>query len=541
MRSVQPIIRCLSLCLILAGFSVPVTVQSNQDEWVHLGTLWDAPGSIGPISTNSEFVILGGPGQTQELIRIESGEVLFENNGGDIIFSPDSDYAVRYEFVHEFPYRAEEFEILDLHTGRTTLFDGFFGEFLSGRRLLIESTRGEDFSHTYTTMIDLTTGDVIADYNGWVGRFSRDMSLVVVASTDIDTGTVYVHIIEVATNEPIAEFNHPIPEYPWSISSAFNLGDSLLALYFFPDEMLIISTDTWETLYTLPGAIRFSPDGQYIASNNHAGYSEVQLIESHTGQIFDEFVGSLGFSSDGRYWIRGEAITYDLRHWQVIDLNTGEVVFELENFLSSPLIHENDVVQVWNIETQSARFFDLHSGELLREINGFVERWQDIMIVGVERTPFLKLQNWQTSETFAVGRQIKVTPDGRFALVSNRLFVDVYGRVDERLPNLPPPRPEQGIARIGGEEILVYPEPESDTPRAITEGNMLNPTYFDVLGKAEIPGWLFVSFSSGGRNPEMISGWIRSEGLVEIESWGNVPILDVNDPIGSLKSIAFRP
>jgi hypothetical protein len=308
--------------------------------------------------------------------------------------------------------------------------------------------------------------------------------------------------------------------------------------------MQIINTDTWEVLYTLSGGIVFSPGGRYIAYNDHEGYDDVQLIEAHTGRAIDAFLGTLSFTRDERYWIRGEALDYDARNWQVIDLATNEIIFQHNGYRGPPVIYDDNTVSMWNFVTQSTPVFDLATGELIREIDGVIERFGNAMIVSslmIDQysTPFSYLQNWETSETYAIGRQIKMTPGGKLALVSNGLFIDVYAPDGTEIEGMPPPRPIEGIARSDPGEIALFSVPDSDNPRIVVDGALLNPTYFIVLGKTDAPGWIFVSFLNSGINPERLQGWIRSDGLGEVVSWEDVPVLNADDPIAQLRSIAF--
>lgn len=542
MRLIKSSLGCLMLCLLLISPSERA-LSTDEIGWIRLGTFWDALGSISSISPRGDYTVITyddtgiSDDNPRRLVHISTGNVILEVEGGDIVFNDTGQFAIYYQFADEYPY-VRQAHVLNLDTGHTYSVDGYIDNFNSNDQYMVSTQRIEGERNPISQLRAPATGEIIAEYTGAIVRFSRDRSVVVVSSIDETQRTM--RVMDIAANEQVAAFTYPIPDMPYSHNAAFNVDDSLLALYFFPEEMQIIDTDTWTVLYTLIGSIIFSPDGRYIAHNNHAGYSDVQLIEAHTGRVLDEFLGSLSFSREGPYWIRGEALSYDLRLWQIIELDTGEVVFEATRYIVGPHLYDADTVVMWNIETQMTQFFDLQTQELVREIDGNVERFGEVMIVDMPTLPFDYLQSWETGETYAIGRQIEILPDNTLALVSNGLFVDVYGPARTDTAELPPPRPDEGIARIEPGEIVLYAAPDADNPRIITDSNMLNDTYIYVLGRSAQSGWLYVSFLLWGRNPEWIRGWIRSDGLEQVVSWETVPVLNADDPIANLRSIAFN-
>lgn len=539
MRIITTIIIMLLSSIFLSAQNPNTGEIADNTSWIHLGTLWDAPGSISEISSTGEYAVIQQD-RIMRLAHIFSGEIVLEVMNGNISFSDDGQYAIYYQYSSYTSTDEEYFSVLNLETGHSYELEGSFDSSASNEIFSVSVERHEGINNPTSQLRLFETGELIAEYQGYISTFSRDLSFVVVHRIgNIGEAHHRFYVLDIESDKILAEYSHPIPDYVYSGSSSFNVDDSLLAIYFFPDEMKIIDTNTWDVLYTLAGGISFSADGRYIAHNNHAGYSEVQLIEAHTGEVLDEFLGSLHFSHNGQYWIRGEALDYDVREWQIIEFDTEDTIYEYTGY-GAPGILGDNLISIWDFTTQSTRFYDLDTNELIQEINGFIEAFGNYMIVDDTYTPFEYLTKWDTGETYATGRQIEISPTNDFALVSNGLFVDVYGTIDMQIINLTPPRSEEGIAQASPGELLIYPAPGSDNPRIITDGNMLNDTYFDVLGQSQDSHWLFVSFHSQGVNPERIIGWIQNENLEEIISWENVPILDSEDPINHLKTIAFN-
>jgi hypothetical protein len=58
-------------------------------------------------------VITGVQDQVLKLIRIETGEVLFEQEHGMMMFSPDGNYATRYKFNQTPPFHVSELDLVN--------------------------------------------------------------------------------------------------------------------------------------------------------------------------------------------------------------------------------------------------------------------------------------------------------------------------------------------------------------------------------------------------------------------------------------------
>ncbi len=530
MRYVFMILVCYSL-LVFPLEDLPADDQA----WVHLSTFWDATGSIGEISPTGEYVIIEN-GQVKKLVHILTGEVILEVENGEILFSENNQYAIYFQRINTHPYVLNH-HILNLNNRTFYTIDGIYDSIHSNEKYNVSYQRVEDAVNPIYHIYLIETGELVAEFLGSISTFNHDFSHVVLHSNgEVNHGA---RVINIEMGLDVAEYLYPIPEYVYSFSSMFNTDDSLLAIYFFPDEMQIIDTSTWEILYTLTGGIWFSPDGNYIAHNNHAGYSEVQLIEAHTGQVVDEFLGSLGFSPDGQYWIRAEAVSYDERDTQIIRLSTDEVIFQRLGY-GVPSIDNDSIISIWDFSTQSTHFYNANTKELIREISGEVQRYDEFVIARDTYSPLTYLRDWDTDDIYAIGRQIKAIPNRNLVLVSNGVFVDLYGQVDTNTENMPPPRPSQGIALSNPEVITLYSAPNAENPRIIAENNTLNPTYYDVLGQTNNDEWLYVSFTVSGVNGGRFQGWIRNENLEIVVSWDNVPVVNAENPMQSLRTIALR-
>lgn len=498
----------------------------NDQEWVHLSTLWDATGFIGDISPSGEYVIIEN-GQVKKLVHILTGGVIRKIENGLIYFDSTGQFARTIQFASETDTVPNP-TITNLQTFENYTVENIYNHIWMYDPYLVTVHWEDSFFDASSEIRDLNSGDILTEHRGNFCRFSHDTSMMLVYF--MENNRTYARVIDVVSGNIIAEFSS---DRIYSFSCTFNADDSLLALYFMHDDMQIIDTSTWEILYTLTGGIWFNRDGNYIAHNNHAGYSDVQLIEAHTGQVIDEFLGSVGFSRDGQYWIRAEAVSYDVRDTQIINLDTDEVIYQRVGY-GIPTIDDEGIVSVWDFSTQSTHYYNANINEFIREISGEVQRYDEFVIA--RYSPLTYLRDWETDSVYAIGRRMKATPDGRFVLVSNGVYVDVYGSADINTENMPPARLPQGIAISNPEVITLYSEPNAENPRIITESNMLNETYYDVLGQSNDTEWLFVSFWVSGRNPELVQGWIQNENLEVFTSWDDAPILDFDNPFGSLRT-----
>lgn len=417
----KSVIGLLFIALVALSQAKPVPPQDAN--WVHLSTLWDAPGHIEDISSSGDFAVISNE-DINRLINIFTGEVILEITDGYINFSSEGPYAFYGQYID--PHSETEqpiiSNVLNLQTLDTYSIDGYI-QYYKNREHYIVSGQSDSNPENITTRIHaINTGEIISEFDGDIISISHDLNLVAVHKFDDTERTVTIY--DISSNNEIAHYTYPVPDYVFSISAAFNADDSLLAIDFFPNENQIISTDTWEVLYTLPGGIIFSHDGHFIAHNNHAGYSDVQLIEAHTGRIIDEFLGALYFSDNGQYWIRGEALDYERRHWQVIELETNEVVFEDTRYFGTPRVYSDSVVAMWHFENQMTQLYDLLTHELIYEYEGEATPYGDFVLTGTLHDKALR--DWNTSQIVFSGNQIDMAPSGQLALVSTEDAIEVY-------------------------------------------------------------------------------------------------------------------
>ena len=421
--------RCFFLCVIMAS-SIQLMAQSNAVEWIHLSTLWDAPGTIMEVSPNGDYAVIKH-NDISRLVEIVSGEIILEVANGYIEFSTQGQYIRYSQYSYEPPYTSN---ILNLKTLSSYQIEVDSVQFMTDEKHMITTKYDDDRINGWSQIRNIDTGEILTEYYGVLNRLSRNMNLAIL---HINEATRRVaRVVDLTSSEVVAEYTYPMADYVYSFSSAFNADDSLVAIYFPPEEMQIIDTSTWEVLYTLSGGITFSRDGKYIAHNNHAGYSDVQLIEAHTGQVLDEFLGSIHFSNDGRYIIRGEAIDYDHKDWKIIDLATREEVFHPTDYRGYPKIFDNNILAMYDTITPSTRIFDLYTGNLISEISGFIEYIGEYIVVDDLYTPFTHVKDLNGLTIYATGRQIEMIPEKGLALVSNGFFVDVYGLVETKFEGI---------------------------------------------------------------------------------------------------------
>lgn len=526
----------ISLIVVLCSMIhfTPLYSQETDNLWVRLGTLWDAPGNIVDISPDSRYVTVTQD-KTTRLVRIETGEVIAEVNKGRFQFSPSGRYAAESEFG------IPQSRIYDLQTATTLVVDGYVKQFLNNEQFVFTYQPLETIPGDVNRLVNLNTGESVGEYLGAI-VFTPDTRLATATNLE-DRNHVTTQIIEIATGAVLAEFvyDYAASDGTWSLIPRFHANGRYLSIYYFPEEFQVIDTTTWKILYRLPGrpgGFGFSFDGHYIVTVDEESYGDVQLMDASSGRILDTVFGSFGFSGNSRYLFRNEAITYDLSHLKIIELNTNNTVFEYEGMIFSPVLVTDSLLQLYDRETESTRYFDITTGNLVQQVEGRAELHHNLLVVD-DLTPLRTLQTWESSAIITHSQQIEVTPNGKYALTSNGLLVDVYGLASTRYATMPPPRPTEGIARMEAGEIDLYPSPNALEPRIIAENNLYNPTYMYVLGQAEQGDWLYVTFVALGHTIETVSGWVEQEKTSEIQSWAQAPALNTDHPLEALRAISY--
>lgn len=415
------------LIVLLWGLLNTSTLNSQHTDhgWVLLNTLSNTPGQLGKISPDSQFVNIS-QGEVTRLVRIETGEVIAESTGSVFQFSPSGRYA------EQFGYGRAETTLIDLQTGTTRVIEGFVNRYIDDERFAATIYRTAN-TNDINYLIDLKTGETVAEFPG-IAKFSNDGRLA--AITNIETRPhIVTQVIELATKNVLAEFiyDYANNNQPWGVYSVFHLNGRYLSIFYFPEEIDIIDRTTWQVLYRLPGTggIFFSSDGRYLATANDDGNSDVQLLDAATGRVLDTVFGAYNFSPNSRYLLRNAAITYDFRRLEIVELSTDKVVFTIEGYLGEYRLVMENLLQLYNRETNSTLYFDIPTGALIREIDGWAELHHELLVVDDLRTRLRSLVAWESGETIATGDQIEVTPNGKYALVSSDGSIDLYGLADK--------------------------------------------------------------------------------------------------------------
>lgn len=408
----------LRMGILFLIFSV---FQQVNETGTYLRPLWDTPGYIVDISPDSQHVILSQENTTR-LLSIETGEIIAEVNDGRIDFSPSGRYSVEYH------YDLPQSKITDLQTGKTLVIHRYVEAYSNNEQFITVYQPNDAVTGELYRLIDLHSGDIIAEFTGGV-TFSPDARLAVV--TDLkDLSHITTQVIEIVTKRVLAQytFDDAIPDKSlWGVYSKFHADSRYLSLFYFPSELHVIDTSTWEILYRVSTGIGFSPDGNYSITLNDDNNSEVQLMEASSGRVLETVFGAYGFSADSRYLFRIESVTYDLRHLQLIDLTTNQTIFEHEGYVGSPRLVTDTLLEFWDRGTQSTRYYDITSGKLIREIEGGADWHYPFLIVIDPKTLIHSLRLWESEETIVEGRQIEITPDGEYVLVADGLVVNAYG------------------------------------------------------------------------------------------------------------------
>lgn len=394
--------------------------QQANETGTYLRPLWDTPGYIVDISPDSQHVILSQENTTR-LLSIEKGEIIAEVNDGRFDFSPSGRYVVEYSY--DLPHS----KITDLQTGNTLVLNRNVIAYSDNEQFITVYQQNDAATDELYRLINLHSGDIVAEFTGGV-TFSPDTRLAVVTDLE-DSSHITTQVIELATKKVLAQyaFDDSIPDKSlWGVYSKFHADSRYLSINYFPSELHVIDTSTWEILYRVSIGIGFSPDGNYAITLNDDSNSDVQLMEASSGRVLDTVFGAYGFSDDSRYLFRIESVTYDLRHLQLIDLTTNQTIFEHEGYIGSSRLVTDTLLEFWDRGTQSTRYYDITSGVLVREVEGGAEWHYPFLIVGDLQTQILSLRLWESEETIVEGRQVEVTPNGEYVLVADGLIVNVY-------------------------------------------------------------------------------------------------------------------
>lgn len=407
--------RMVMLFLVLSVF------QGANETESHLRPLWDAPGYIVTISPDGQYVVVTQDTVTR-LLSIETGKIIAEVNEGRFDFSRSGRYVV------EDAYGIPQSKITDLQTGKTLVLNGKVIPYSDNEPFITVYQQKDAATSELYRLIDLRSGEIIAEFSGGV-TFSPDARLAVVTDLE-DLSHITTQVIEIATKKVLAwyAFDYSIPDKSlWGVYSKFHADSRYLSIYYFPSELHVIDTTTWQVLYHVSTGIGFSPDGNYAITLNDDSNSDVQLMEASSGRVLDTVFGAYGFSDDSRYLFRIESVTYDLRHLQLIDLPTNQTIFEHEGYIGSPRLVTDTLLEFWDRGTQSTRYYDIISGELVRKIEGGAEWHYPFLIVGDVKSNNHSMRLWDSEETIIEGIQMEITPDGKYVLVSDRTVVEAYG------------------------------------------------------------------------------------------------------------------
>lgn len=514
--------------------------QETIEPWVHLSTLWDAPGNIEDISPDSRYAIISQDDyRIQRVVAIATGDIVATVENGGFDFSPTGRYLIERSV-------GSDSIIRDFDTGVFITVEGNLLNFLAEEQFVHTSLRDEAMQYTIHRLVDVTTGEITAEYDGNVS-FSEDGRLAALTSFNEERTSTTTQLIEIATGAILDTYNYDSPRQGmFGVRTQFHADNRLLSIWHIAGTVKMIDIATGKLLYENRFGFYFSPDWRYVVTGNGDNLDvEVQLMEASTGRILDRVVGIFNFSPDSRYVFRSEVVSFDVYHTEMIDLETYETLFETEGRFSFARLVSEDVIEsaIYFFPKYFTRYYDLLKGELIYIVEGSATRYDDVLVFWQSPFPYRTLQMWQSQNIVAYGTEIEVAPNRQYALVSNGLFVDVYGSESSRSA-LTPPRPPQGVARIEAGEIYLYPAPNASQRQEIAEStNMLNPTNVFVLGQAEQGAWLFVKFDyrpGSFAELQIATGWIPSDDVSEIESWADVPVLDADQPLETLRTLAYQ-
>lgn len=500
----------------------PRRLEKETPPLVRLTTLWNAPGYFAGHSADGRYLIMRD-GDISRLIDIFDDEVVYKVNGR-IEFSPQGKFLLVSDYVNELV------QLIDFPTKRLIYQATSSFKLNADETLAMTDFRNREYDDV-TEVIDTRTGEVVVRAAGQPSKFSPDSAYFSVLEPFVEPPET--RIIEMASGQTVftlaATRKLVATDAGWSMNTAFSPDGSVFAFYVgYTGTTQIVDLASKEVRYEVKGWVRFRNDGRYLVANNDDGYSDVQLIEVSTGEVLNEVMGGgMLFTGDGSLFVRWQGRDSDTVT-QIVDIETQDILLELKGWLGVSVTEDGQTAIARDNQTKTTRYISLATGEIIREADR-------IFFEDVPNSPFCveyyvdggtRLAHTETEETLVLAQSISFSPNYIYA--SNGLLVDVYGAGFQRLETMSLPRAGDGVAQVSTGKLDVYSRPDAFSDHIVEE---LLPLY--VLGKTADHHWLYVVYLSGtGRS----QGWVQDRNLRVLVPWDDAPILDPDDPLGSLKA-----
>lgn len=529
--------------LIMVGLVQPA--QAHHADFVKIGTLWDVQ-SV-EFSPQGDLLITSNA-NGRSFINLANFETVFQISGeGWYDFSPSGRYISfgRY-YAIGVDLSTVGFTIYDRQNHSYHEFSGSRPYFSPDERYFVTSIRQENSPDIFRVWS--SEMHVVGEYEGDFDTFDRSGRFIVAHTVETlvdSTSLIHTNIIDFVSNETVASFEDLNTGEGWNwANAAFSRNNAFLAIYYYyRNKSRLIDTTTWEILYEFNGTTWFSADSRLIATaTTDDYYGKSELIDAQTGEVIDRLLGYIAFTRNGRYIYRNSAITYDLRDRQVIDLDSGEVIYSHSGYFEGiNILNDLNLAELQHFALIGRTdYIDLDTGRTVLSLDGVSEYQYGHLLMNDWRNRTMRLMDWETLDTLAIARSgnMQFSPDGKFVFVSNGLFVDVYADPSLHIDSMPAPSPDSGIGYVDAGTFVTYTRPLREQ---LIEEHMLNDTYMNVLGRHAERDYLYVTYIHPGTSNDptrQITGWIPANQVHEYDSWRDVPVLGELNPLGDLQRIA---
>lgn len=508
MRSITIVLLCA--CLGMPFFAIQPTAA--QEEWERISTLWHSPGFLTDLSPDGQYVgIYNRPEGIKRLVQVATGEVLEEIEGNPPFqFSPDS------TLVYIYHNNAEAGDLINLPENRkivaitnATVYYSPDSQWL----FTIEDER--------TYLWNTRTGQLMQELTGEGQVFSEDSRWLVIGQA---RGAA--QIVDVVSGNKVFEFCVEDSHSLDTTYGQFTPDSGYLALESSAmNATLFYQTQDWTLQYQAMPYLELSPDHRYFIEEVRVDPLVSQIVELATGEVIATVEGKhLFFSPDGRHYfslIEDEAGF----HYEIFAFDSHERIAALDGELQFAFNPAETQVAVFDVSTQRSDLLDLMTGETMMTLDGQATFLMDDWLWVRPDTSVTPGYLYHVPSQSRADAGWEFHSAGDYLFISNGAYVDVYGQ--EREKSMLPPRIGQGGHAASRLDLRVYDAPN---------GNLIweEPVEgFTVLGKTSSE-WLYISYDY----PRIKLGWIEPQNVAMINLLQTAPLVEVDDPLGSLQRIA---
>lgn len=258
-------------------------------------------------------------------------------------------------------------------------------------------------------------------------------------------------------------------------------------------------------------APNLSENDKWLAENLYEE-NKTQLISQGSNDIVYVYNGGryITFSPDSR-WLAIHDSENDML--QVVSLSSQKVVYQAR-------------IRSWRLNfTHDSRWLAIEEDSY--------------------RTP---TQLWMNMSTGLLhGAYGKILSSPQYTFIQTGKILDVFGEDSIKPKWFANPRPYSGLGRIRVKQLALYDKPHlyskyrflQPPNSTIYDGFLITSTapssrkwngfLVNILGRSANGGWVYVH-----NLDQSHYGWLPIESVEVIQSWEDTPILDENDPMGSL-------